>query len=290
MTTLYIDVYFLINFCVDILALYFAASFVKIPCTNLRLVISGVIGGGYAVVGILLLDESYLMYPISAMIFISMVLIAVGKVSLYRRIKYAFAFFVFQIIIGGLVYYGYCLLDKVMKEGDYFPAGGTNRNLLILSLIVLLSIGVLKLVTASFVHTKSERSVSLVFEYRNNSTTFDALVDSGNLAVDPFDRTPVMFVKGDFAKKLFGSDVVSGSFKTEDIEIKKRLRIIPAAFGAENRIIYGLKCDSLYLLGKNGREKLSVVIAIDNVGKDYGGYFALMPISALDGVDYGKNT
>ena len=75
MTTLYIDVYFLINFCVDILALYFAASFVKIPCTNLRLVISGVIGGGYAVVGILLLDESYLMYPISAMIFISMVLV-----------------------------------------------------------------------------------------------------------------------------------------------------------------------------------------------------------------------
>ena len=49
MKTLYVDVYFLINFCVDFLALHFASRFTKIPTGNIRLIISSALGGIYAV-------------------------------------------------------------------------------------------------------------------------------------------------------------------------------------------------------------------------------------------------
>ena len=47
--TLYVDVYFLINFTVDILALYFAAIFSKVPTSTRRLIISAVIGAFFAI-------------------------------------------------------------------------------------------------------------------------------------------------------------------------------------------------------------------------------------------------
>ena len=66
MKTIYIDVYFLINFSVDLLALYFAAMFMKIRATNLRLVLAALVGALYAVIGVLLIDVSYIMYPVAS--------------------------------------------------------------------------------------------------------------------------------------------------------------------------------------------------------------------------------
>ena len=284
MQTLYIDVYFLINFCVDILALYFAASFAKIPSSNLRIFISALVGGAYAVVGILLLEESFLMYPISVIIFIAMVLISAWRVSFYRMVKYALALFLFQIILGGLVYYAYCLLDGLMKDNDYVSESGVNRNLLVLSLIVLLSIGVLKLIVSVFGSSRLEKNIKLEMDYANRTIAFEAFIDSGNLAVDPLDSTPVMLIKLSLAERIFGKDLIGGDFNSEKSEIKKRLRIIPLSFGSEKKILYGIRTDGLYAIKGKTRHGLSVVIAIDKDGKDYGGYFALMPISAIDGV------
>ena len=49
MRTFYIDVYFLINLTVDILALYFSAIFSKTPTSIKRLLIAGIIGAASAV-------------------------------------------------------------------------------------------------------------------------------------------------------------------------------------------------------------------------------------------------
>ena len=53
MTTIYIDVYFLVNFVVDILAAYFSSTFLHLKTSNLRLVAIGAIGGGFAVIDVL---------------------------------------------------------------------------------------------------------------------------------------------------------------------------------------------------------------------------------------------
>ena len=44
MQTLYIDVYFLINFTVDVLAVYFAVLLSKITTSRIRLILCGLIG------------------------------------------------------------------------------------------------------------------------------------------------------------------------------------------------------------------------------------------------------
>ena len=99
MKTLYIDVYFFINFTVDILALYFSALLYKLPTSAARLVLSALLGAAYAVLGVLLFDNSALMLPVSALILVGMVLIMSRGVGIRRKLRYGIIFLFFQVII-----------------------------------------------------------------------------------------------------------------------------------------------------------------------------------------------
>lgn len=290
METLYVDIYFLINFTVDVLALHFASVFSKISTSVPRLLTAAAIGALYAVFGVLLIEKSELMYILAVVFLFIMVIITSKGVGFYRRVKYTAAVVIFNVIIGGLVYYGYCLLDNVFTSEDFADIGGENKNILILSLIVLLSIGVLKLFISIFGNTHYEKKVELTVVYNGTETKFEAFVDSGNLAVDPFDKTPVMLVNSALSKKIFGIDAITqDSFNNSGYELKKRIRIIPVSFGGEKKILYGIKPDNIYTVAGEKTEKLSLIIATEEKGDSYGGYSALIPLSVLDGVSYGGN-
>lgn len=287
--TLYIDVYFFINFTVDILALYFSSAFAKIFTTVPRLLLGGAIGGAYSVIGILLVENSFLMYPLSILFIVLMVSVTAKGAGIYRKIKYCIAFLLFQILLGGLVYYGYCALDKLPIAEKINGFGEENRNLLILAVLVLFSIGVLKLMMSLFGNTRSERNVKITLKYRGRESELDALVDSGNLACDPIDKTPVMLISSRSADKLLGEDAeLITTPEHADYGLKKRLRIIPVNFGSCNKVLYGVKPDEAYVHTGKKQIKISLVIAIDAEGRDYGGYTALIPLSALEDVFHGN--
>ena len=290
MKTIYVDVYFFINFTVDILALYFSALFYKLPTTVARLLLSSFIGAAYAVIGTLLIEKSALMIPVSILILILMILIMAGGVGVMRKVKYGIIFLLFEILIGGLVYYAYSMLDKINFLKDFAESNNENKKLLVFSLIVLLSIGTLKLSVACFGNYGSVKNVKVFVEHGGKTSQLDALVDSGNLAVDPFSKTPVMLVGEAVGNKIFGEIAFDFPKSDElDLSLKKRIRIIPVSFGSEKRILYGIKPDSVYIQKKKVRENISLIIAIDKEGGRYGGYNALIPLSALEHISYENN-
>jgi len=290
MKTLYVDVYFFINFTVDILALYFSALLYKLPTTVARLLASSFVGATYAVIGTLLINNSALMIPVSVLILTVMVLIMAKDVGIMRKLKYGIVFLFLEILIGGLVYYAYSTLDKINLFKSFTESNNENKKLLLFSLIVLLSIGALKLVVACFGNVGCVRNVKVFVEYDGRKNQLDALVDSGNLAVDPFTKTPVMLVGEAVGNKIFGEICRELSNPCElDVSLKKRIRIIPVSFGNEKRILYGIKPDSVYVEKKKLREHISLIIAIDKEGGSYGGYNALIPLSALENISYGSS-
>ena len=59
MRVLYIDVYFLINFTVDLLALYFASLLLHFPVFRWRLTVSALIGACSAAISLLLYGQTF---------------------------------------------------------------------------------------------------------------------------------------------------------------------------------------------------------------------------------------
>lgn len=282
--TLYIDVYFLINLTVDIISLYFATILSKTPTTTRRLIIASVMGA-LSAVGVIFLPE----IPLLKLIFGGLGLIFMGMitpkgVSIRRKIKFTMAFLVFEALVGGGVSLIWNLFDKYLSHFFNSADGGAlNRKMLFLSLVVLLCIGVFKMLVSFFSNIESEGSVDVEISFLDSKTTVSAFIDSGNLAKDPMDMSPVLLIKRDLAKMILPENIIELS-NIDGLEraVKKRIRLIPISRGGETHVLVGVKADTVRIKRGDGFEELRVTIAIDKEGGSFGGYMALMPSAALD--------
>lgn len=285
MQTLYIDVYFLINFTVDILAIYFAVSFSAVPTTRLRLVLGAVAGAVFATLAIFI--DLPIVKLISAFLFsVIIAVISVRGASFLRRFKFFFAFIVFETLIGGAVYFGYSLIDKYLYGIlNSYESTEENRSLLIIAIVILLSLGVFKLFITVFTSEGRRGSRDVEISVSGKNISFGAFVDSGNLLRDPMDNKPIMLIKEKLAMRFLPVSLVSGKTYELPSEIKRRVRLIPTSRAGGVKILIGIRPDTVRVICKGGKvEEIDVIIAIDKEGGTYGGYEALLPASAIDDV------
>ncbi len=282
MQTLYVDVYFLINFSVDLLSLYFAARIVKLPTTVIRIMLGAGVGAIIAIANIFV-GEEWFGYVGLFLGFILMILITAGRVSLYRKIKYAFCFSVVEMLVGGFVYFMYGFLDgRLLGLIDGEMGGGENRSLLLFAVIVLMSIGVFKCLISVFSFSSGSSYVNVSVNVMGKKINGEALVDSGNIASDPLDNRSVMLLGGDVAEKLIGvpaSEMLDASRLTE--ELQKKIRFIPVSFGGVRKVLVGFRPDSVAVLADGKEELIDVTLAIDIEGGKYGGTNMLIPAAAI---------
>ena len=134
-----------------------------------------------------------------------------------------------------------------------------------------------------FSNNESEGSVDLEISFREKMTKVSAFVDSGNLAIDPMDMSPVVLLKKDMAKDILPENIINlCDVDSLDRETKKRIRLIPVTRGGHTHVLVGIKADSVKLVRGDNSEELFVTVAIDKEGGSFGGYKALMPSAALD--------
>ena len=285
MRTFYIDVYFLINFTADSLALYFSACFVKLHTTTPRIIISALIGASCAVV-CYFLDRLPIAFLLAAIGGLSLTCAVVCKgTTLKRKARFCFAFVMFLALIGGAVYFVWDFLDRVFSSGIPMNDASINRKLILLSLIVLLSIGVFKMFVALFSSNGTERVVRIRIRFFDRTVSTEALVDSGNLAIDPMDMRPVLIIKKEVARCIFPENVVELSDPDAiDPVVRKRIRLIPVSRLGHTHLLTGIRADAVEVISEMGHDVVAVTVAIDKDEGDFGGYAALMPLSAIDGV------
>lgn len=285
MPTLYIDIYFLINFTVDILAFYFAALFAKVRVGVKGLVFSGIVGGLFACLVVVLNIQGVLFFLMLAFSATVMTLAVSIGVSFIRKLKLFSAFLVFETLLGGSVLLFYNMLSEFLLPLISSTAfGAENKKILILSMLVLLSIGFIRLLFFLFGGSLSEKNADVEITLFDKSKRVSALVDTGNLLVDPMTLTPVIIVKAYSLDSLDIGELKETTLDGCGFEFKKRIRIIPISGIKENRILYGIKPDRVCVYVKSKKAEVSAVIAIDNEKGTFGGYDALIPASILEGV------
>ncbi len=283
MRTLYIDIYFLINFTVDTLAIYFAARLCGSPTGKGRVLLGSAVGSALAVLTVLLPDKIIFKLLGSMVGLLAVGFVATKRISFSRRIRFIFAFLIFCALLGGGVNYLFGLFDGLLGDSTSELSGiGVNRKLLLMAIAVLISIGVFKMIVAFFAGRAGAGAVKVEICFLGKSYIAEALIDSGNLAVDPMDMCPVMLIKRGCAEAILPKNVIELSDPdTLGNEIRKRIRLIPISTVSGTRVLTGIRPDSVSVLDKEKSEEIKVVLAIDKEGGSFGGYEALMPAAAI---------
>jgi len=282
MQTIYIDIYFLINFTVDLLSLHLASVFTRIRVSPFGIILSSFFGGAVALVFIFVPENLMIFLGGSAVYFLLVLLLCAKGCRPVRKIKFIISFLMMQTAIGGIVFFVYGALERAVGN-NRFEELENNRNLLVMALIVLLSIGVLKILLILFRNNMSMSNVKLKIVVFEKEFFLDALVDSGSFAKDPMDMSPVMLVKASFAKKIFPYGVPD-ILETQAISdrIKKRIRAVPISTASSSTILCGFRPDSVFVVKKYGLERIKLTIAFDKEGGSFAGFDALIPYAALE--------
>ena len=280
---LYIDVFFLINLTVDLLAAFFAVRLLHIPSSIARLLLLSGLGAVSAVIDVFLADFPFFR-ALNSALFLIVTALAVSKViSIARRIKFLLVFLVIELLLGGIVYYSYGLLDRYFDGlSEYFTSGEENRGALLVSLLILLAIGVLKLLIMIFSSQATVRVVGIDIKICEYSISTDALVDSGNLVKDPMNMNPVIFIKPELARSFLPREITElSSLDLLAGELRRRVRLVPVSRGGKTHIMTGVRPDAVEVTLDRRREFIEVTVVIDREGGKFGGYDALVPLDAV---------
>ena len=281
MKTVYIDVYFMINFTVDILAIFIALRMIHAKVNIRRLIICGLLGACLATVE-LFIKNTILNIGLASIFVLLITYISSRGVSLARRIRFIISFYIASFLISGAVNFLYGILDKYLDDVLKDFSGTTNRKALVFSLIILLIIGVLRLFIMMFSDSINKKSTRLMIRLEDKTLEVDALIDTGNLVKDPMNMNPVIFLKRNCAENIIPRSIIDLSdVDSLSADYRKRIRLIPVTRKDQTHVMTGVRVDKVVICNDKKREEIDATIVIDKENGTYGGYHALAPYVAV---------
>lgn len=280
MKTLYIDIYFLINFTVDLISLHFAAMLSHNRAENKRLLVAALLGALISSVCVLI-DLPFVTLLLFVVTVIFSAVFCCRDTGAKGRMVFGISLIVFLSLVGGIVSFVWNLLDDALA--DFLIEGDVvNRKMLFFALIALLSIGVFKMLITVMNTGKIETKVEFEIKFLDKTCYTEALVDTGNLAIDPLSMKPVLIIKKELARTFISEDIISlNDVDALDKKTKKRIRLIPLTKSGETHVYVGFVPDDVKVHYAGKAYSADVTVAIDKEGGDFGGFLALMPYSAV---------
>jgi sigma-E processing peptidase SpoIIGA len=273
---LYIDVYFALNFAMDLASLCTAAMISSEKSTLRRLVLASFFGASFSAVLALCSLNSLWNFVLAPIAFFVMIRISFGKKSISRTVKFALFSFATSLFLGGCA-------EWIFFYSAAF-GGGRKTGFLVFLIAVLLGFGVFSL-WGKHLHRKLETAVvSLCISFCGKNEHFFGLVDSGLLLKDPESGRPVLLLKAAFAESLLPKEDLL-RLKTGTLTNTEALFFVPIRTASGKGEMVAFLPDRVSIVkrkwGKMKAESVEILVALDFTEGGYGGCPCLVPLSVI---------
>lgn len=284
---LYGDVYFLVNFSVDVLALVLCGCFLRIRRRVWRILPAAFLGALYALLALLLPP-----LPFVALLGLHLLAAALVCVVAYGGFGPAFflrllcGFYAVSVLLGGAVSALYSMLAQAFS--DSLNGGGSAKKAEIFLLFALLS-GVIIHIGGRVLSAHSlARTVYVEVECTGKRVRFTGLSDSGNLLTDPLSGKAVIVVRREAIAPLLPSvcfRLLSGEGEGIPLALRRRLRVVVAHGIGGGRAMLGYLPDCILLSqtedGKERRAVDALLAVCEDDATDLRGFAAIVPTSLV---------
>ena len=290
MKVLYLDVLFLINFCLDYMALHLTGMLLHRRRAVSRLLAASLFGALYATVSVFYPGNALIQTGIGIVVSLVMTLFVYGFSTRRFFLRTSLVFYVVSLLLGALVTVFYSTLNRFVSMEE-LTTGFSDRKIGVFFLASAAA-GVL-IRMASIWMAKSGQTAhecTLLAELFGKKVSFKALLDSGNLLVDPLSGRRVVVVNMQAVRFALPPPLLKMLAKDPPdptalpYSIARRIRLIPVDGVGGKRLLVGVVPDRLVLKREDGRANkeaaLDAILAIDTEkGADYGGCEGIMPMS-----------
>lgn len=284
--TVYVDLFFLINFSMDFLCFYLCGKLLARKNSLPRMLIASSLGGIYANVSLLLSLDGIFGVVIDVAVCILMCLIAFWKNG--GVIKNTLVYIATSMVLGGFMTAIFQLLDKAKLPFDAVDSDGIS--VWMLAILAVIS-GLICIFAGRFFRRRATKKTTYVTVHINGKKkTLLAFCDSGNLLCDPISGKPCII--GD-AEALRGTipdsiiDLSLGEGNVADItdtDIRRRIRLVPAKTATGRGMLVCIRMDKIVIgEGKDAHEADALwgLCNISELEETHDGCLALVPNELL---------
>lgn len=226
---MYLDIYFIINYLFDFIALFSVNNILKRKIKIYRLLIGSLIGS-LSLLTLFIRFNKIELLLLKLILSIFIIIITFN----YKDIKYFFNnlyyFYIIEIILGGFIY---------LIKNNY----NSNLILILLFTFIFIYLFIKKIIDLKNNYNKY---LNIKFDINNKTYTFNAFLDTGNKLIDPIFKYPIILINNN---ELEGNILVP--YKTINNE----------------SILKCLKGDNLYINNKKINKKFLVGIS-NNINID----------------------
>lgn len=286
-TVIYGDVFFLVNFSMDFLALYLTQKLSHANLSLWRLVLGGVLGGFYATVALFLPSSVEAFATLVFPFLLSAVVFGVSRVT--AVIKKALLFFAVSFVLGGVMTAVYYYVGRLLAEKGIYINGEVAT---VYSDLPLWAIGLCAAWAAFIAYAFSRyakkksacRSVTVTLFDGERRVTLTALVDSGHFLEEPIGHLPVIVLSKAKMEAILPEHFLPDFFQVTATlsQLSKsellRLRFVPLVTVGHEGLLRGYLPDSVMV----GDVEKKALLVCDETAKDFEGFDAILPPSLLE--------
>jgi stage II sporulation protein GA (sporulation sigma-E factor processing peptidase) len=278
--TVYVDVLFLVNFCIDSIILYTTAKISKKQLKLWKLATSGAISALYSC--LTFFCEGNILHSIFAKAIFSafIIFLSFGTLSFREFFRTLAIFYLISVAFAGSMFCGICFTSAGKKLGFIMSNGVTYLNIDIFSALFYLSLAYVLIRLFSYFcilkFSKKNMLTRIEVILNNKNCEFIALTDTGNSLIEPISHMPVIVAEFSQIKDILPPELSNyyENFCGKNINFLKiyenfgekiNLRLIPfSGIGIHGGLILGFIPDKIKIMIHDKIYEKKAVIAIYN--------------------------
>lgn len=279
-TTVYGDILFLVNFCMDFQSLFLTAKLLHRRFHAARAALFSALGGVYACAALFFTTSGVVAFLFDMGVCF---LMCVGTYY-EKNIRFSGVFLPFVLYFGVSFALGGAMsgLSALLSHIE-LPIGESQDLTPGMFLLLAIAGGVSTFLWGRFHRSRmrGKRAV-LCADFAGRSATFSCAVDTGNLLRDPVGGRPVALVSGKGAGALFPPELLEAAHTGDPAalvnlpgDMARKVRLIPAKTATGRGILFALAPDSATL--DIGKGACGVELLLAPVPEETGDFEVLLP-------------
>lgn len=281
--SVYLDIYFLINFSMDFLGLFLSARLVERKIKYYRLIIAASVGALYACLTLFISLAGLWRLLLDAL-----VCLAIGAVAVLERRtlkgvpSFSLVFGAVSIILGGAMTALFHLFNRLGVD-LLFDNGSDGDGVSVWLFAIFAGIsGLLALKGGGALKKRAIRKRGRIeIEYAGERTSISCLCDSGNLLREPISSLPCVLVELDALSSVLPRSlteaVKKGNITLLEERERARVRLIPSQSATGKAMLVGLRVDALRIDMGGGAVKTDAYVVLLTEKISEKGIKALVP-------------
>lgn len=284
--TVFGDLLFFVNFCMDFQCLFLAAKILHRPFSVWRAALSSAFGAVYAVAALFLSTSGVVAFFLDFAVCYLMCLFSFPpkRGGMGRVFCIFLVYFGVSFAVGGAMSGMASLLSHIslpISEG-----GDVSSGLFFL----LAAVGGLSTFLWGRLSARRARETHATLRLTLDGVTADffAMVDTGNLLVDPVSTRPVVLLTARAAKRLFSGPVLGlltcgdpSFLASAPQETARRIRVCPTSGATGEGLLFAIAPDGATVVVGEREERVSVLVAPVSLHTGFDGAEALLPATLI---------